>query len=67
MIGRRDSQHPISEGYFEILLIDARQLCCHFNRVFNSRIRVDFRSKLGNEKLRELSAMFGSVRGYLQV
>src|SRR5262249_7041250 len=29
-----DSQHPISEGYFEILLFDARQLCCHFNRVF---------------------------------
>src|SRR5437868_3571567 len=51
-----DGQHPISECYVEILLVDARQLCCHFNRVL-ALGNVDFRRKNVRPELRERATL----------
>src|SRR6516162_3530200 len=51
-----DGQHPISEYYVEILLIDARQLCCHFNRVL-ALGNVDLRRGHVRPELRERATL----------
>src|SRR5215472_14079129 len=47
-----DGQHPISECYVEIFLIDAWQLCCYFNRVLGLG-NVDLRRKHIRPELRK--------------
>src|SRR5262249_39942903 len=51
-----DGQHPISECYVEILLVDARQLCCHFNSVL-ALGNVDLRRKNVRPELRERATL----------
>src|SRR5215472_3989308 len=51
-----DGQHPISERYVEIFLIDAWQLCRHFNRVLGLS-NVDPRRKHVRLELRERATL----------
>src|SRR5262249_13461533 len=51
-----DGQQPVSECYVEILLIDARQLCCHFNRVLTLS-NIDLRRSHVRPELRERASL----------